>query len=48
MKAYTIYPEDIGMSEWSDKWIEFIKKMGYKDGESVWQCVMVVPIQEVR
>lgn len=46
MKAIYIYPEDIGASgEWSDDWIKFIKKLGYKDGDRVWGCVLVAPIE---
>lgn len=29
MKAVYIYPEDIGTSQWSEKWAIFVGKFGY-------------------
>lgn len=46
MKAIYIYPADIGASgEWSDDWIKFITKLGYKDGEPVWNYALICPIE---
>lgn len=45
MKAVYIYPKDIGAAEWSNQWIDFIKILGYKDGDPVWQCALVCPIE---
>lgn len=42
MKAVTIYPEDIGTSQWSEKWITFIKKFGYDDLSTGSPCGLVL------
>jgi len=44
MKAVYIYPEDLRTHEYSDQWIAFIKKFGYVDGEQIWNCILVAPI----
>jgi len=45
MKAINIYPEDIGCStEWSEKWVKFIRKFGYEDG-TPWGYVTLVNIE---
>lgn len=48
MKAIYIYPQDIGTTEWSNEWIKFIKKLGYKDGEPVWACALVCVIDLIN
>lgn len=46
MKAIHIYPEDIGASgEWSDAWLKFIMKLGYKDGTPVWNYALIALIE---
>ena len=46
MKGVYIHPEDIGASgTWSDDWLTFIKKFGYKDGDRVWDYVLLVHIE---
>ncbi len=42
-KAIYIYPEDLGLSEYSEKWLAFIKKCGYISG-TTWPYVVVIPI----
>lgn len=45
IKIKTIYPEDIGMNPYTDKWLQFIIKMGYVEGSgSTWQCVQVIVV----
>jgi len=45
MKAVNIYPEDIGASGyWSEDWMRFIKKLGWDEKESIWQCVLICNI----
>jgi hypothetical protein len=46
MKAYTIYPEDIGASSaYSDQWRNFIRALGYNDQDSTWEYVTIVRIE---
>lgn len=45
MKATYLYPEDLGcVTEYSDKWIAFITKLGYKDG-TPWIQVLIAAIE---
>lgn len=45
MKAYYIYPEDIGVSgEWSSGWIKFIVALGY-DASNPPKGVLIAPIE---
>lgn len=43
MKAVYIYPEDIGANQWSEEWLNFIKKFGYTEVNNV-GCLLLTCI----
>lgn len=43
MKAVYLYPSDIGLDEYSEKWISLIKQFGYTDG-TPWNYLLLVSI----
>jgi hypothetical protein len=45
MKAVYIYPEDLGVDRWSEKWFEFTTKFGYTNRNAPEPSILVVEIQ---
>ena len=44
MKAVYIYPEDIGTTQFSEEWLNFIRKFGFEDVGSC-SCLLLTSIE---